>query len=54
MVNTGTVQALDTPLVLHDCIYDRLDFQWLPENLWRVQVSDMFNCLNSHIGIAIC
>eukprot|EP00953_Heterococcus_sp_UTEX-ZZ885_P023536 12925-Heterococcus_DN1.PRE.4 len=30
-------KALDTPLVLHDCIYDRLDFQWLPENLWRVQ-----------------
>ena len=30
--------AEDAPLVLHDCIYDRLDFQWQPENLWRVQV----------------
>jgi hypothetical protein len=24
--------------VLHDCLYERLDFQWQPENLWRLQV----------------
>eukprot|EP00611_Tribonema_gayanum_P022810 TRINITY_DN4663_c0_g2_i3.p1 TRINITY_DN4663_c0_g2~~TRINITY_DN4663_c0_g2_i3.p1 ORF type:complete len:323 (-),score=144.61 TRINITY_DN4663_c0_g2_i3:82-1050(-) len=31
------MMAPDAPLVLHDCLYDRLDFQWQPENLWRLQ-----------------